>query len=92
MKKLTRIINEKRVIQFTMLVIFVGVMLLVFQIHQLDKALTQEKYLHQQSIESLSELVEYYSDYSIQLEDTIKDWRVRYDINDPLAEKENTGR
>jgi hypothetical protein len=85
--KVKELINRKRVIQFTLLVTFTGVMLLVFQIHQLDKALTQEKYLHQQSIESLSGLAQYYSDYSIQLEDTIKNWRMRYDINEPLAEK-----
>jgi len=89
MKMLTWLVDKRRLVQLAISVFVITLALLGLNIYKLDKALTQEKYLHQQSIESLSSLVQYYSDYSIQLENTIKAWRVRYDINEPLAEKED---
>lgn len=81
-------VDKRRLAQLVISVFVITLALLGFNIYKLDEALTQEKYLHQQSVESLSSLVQHYSDYSIQLEDTIKEWRARYDINEPLAEKE----
>jgi cell division protein FtsL len=65
----------------------VAVLILAVSVVQLDKELTQEKYLHQQSIESLSNVIQDYDGYTTQLENTIKEWRVKYSINEGLAEK-----
>lgn len=60
--------------------------ILILKNIELNKLLKAESQLHQESIATLSRCIQDYDNYVDCLEDTIREWRIIYDINDPLVE------